>query len=308
MSIFTKDYESSGTGISKNEERKKGLALFFDILGRKFWSLMWLNALYILFFIPLFLIWPAIYFIENSMVIAAVVVLLLLVFAIGIGPATAGMMKVMRRFYIEKPAFIAKDFFEGVKVNFKKAAVISLADALILLSAYASLNVYPALAAVYSTKLFYVPMVITFSLFLVVMIMNYYLFIMLSTTNLSLKDLYKNSFTLAIVAIKENLLTTAIIGVVIYGMLILMLNVFQVFALLIPIFPMAFLGLVVCFNCYPVIQKYVIDPYYTSQGKMNPDYLYGMEEDEDIEPVFEDMGGKETPIEKRRKTKARVIR
>lgn len=308
MGFLFKDYENSGAGISKDEARKKGLALFFDLLGRKFWSLMWLNALYVLFFLPLFLILPALHFIKDDYVLLAVIIFLILAFVVIIGPATAGMMKVLRCFYIEKHTFIAKDFFDAVKTSFKKAAVISLIDGFVLLSAYASLNVYPWLAVNYS-RIMYVPMVITFSLFLVVLIMNFYLFLMLTSTDLSIKNLFKNSFTLAIVAMKENLLTVVVIIAVIFIMALLMLNLFSVFTLLLPVFPAAFLGFVICFNCYPVIQKYVIDPYYTNQGKINPDYLHGMSEgDEDFEPIFEDMGGKEAPIEKRKKSKGKVIK
>lgn len=307
LGLFSKDYESSGAGISKDAAKKKGLALFFDLLGRKFWSLMWLNVLYVLFFIPLMLILPAISLINNYNVLVALIIALVLIFSVIIGPATAGMMKVLRYFYIEKHSFIARDFFSGVKENFGKAAAVGFLDCLVILSAYASLLVYPTFAANYS-KLFYVPMVITFSLFLVVLIMNFYIFLMMTATTLSLKNLLKNSFTLAIVAMKENLITAAVIIVVLFIMALLLLNVFQVFALLIAIFPAAFLGFVICFNCYPVIQKYVIDPYYTAQGKVNPEYLGSAGDDDDVEQIFEDMGGKEAPVERRKKTKGKVIK
>lgn len=306
MGLFSNKYDRSGAGISKDEARKKGMALFFDLLGRKFWSLMWLNVLFVLFFIPIMLTFPAFLMIKNNNAAIAVICLLVLIFAIIIGPATAGMMKVLRCFYIEKHTFIARDFFSGVKENFKKASIIGFIDCFVLISAYASLQVYPTLAAMYS-KFFYIPMVITFSLFLVVLIMNFYIFLMLTATDLSLKNLLKNSFTLSIVAAKQNLLTVAVIVAVLFIMSLLLLNVFQVFALLIPIFPAAFLGFVICFNCYPVIQKYVIDPYYTEKGEVNPEYMTGGEEI-DEETIFQDMGGKEEVIESRKKTKNKVIK
>lgn len=306
MGLFSNKYDRSGAGISKDEARKKGMALFFDLLGRKFWSLMWLNVLFVLFFIPIMLTFPAFLMIKNNNAAIAVICLLVLIFAIIIGPATAGMMKVLRYFYIEKHTFIARDFFSGVKENFKKASIIGFIDCFVLISAYASLQVYPTLAAMYS-KFFYIPMVITFSLFLVVLIMNFYIFLMLTATDLSLKNLLKNSFTLSIVAAKQNLLTVAVIVAVLFIMSLLLLNVFQVFALLIPIFPAAFLGFVICFNCYPLIQKYVIDPYYTEKGEVNPEYMTGGEEI-DEETIFQDMGGKEEVIESRKKTKNKVIK
>ncbi|MCR5111895.1 MAG: DUF624 domain-containing protein [Ruminococcus sp.] len=306
MGLFSKDYESSGSGISKDDVKKKGLALFFDLLGRKFWSLMWVNVLYVLFFIPLMLIMPAIYFINNNYIAVAVICILVLIFAIVIGPATAGMMKIMRMFYIEKHTFIAHDFFEAVRDNFKRAAVVGLVDCFVIFSAFAALQVYPALAVQY-TRAFYIPMVITFSLFLMVFIMNFYVFLMLTSTTLTMKQILKNSFMFAISGMKQNLLTVGVIVAIMFIMSLLFLNLFQVFALLIPIFPAAFIGFVVCFNCYPLIQKNVLDPFYSMQGKVNPEYLDGSEDD-DTEQIFEDMGGKEAPIEKRKKSKGKVIK
>lgn len=76
------------------------------------------------------------------------------------------------------------------------------------------------------------------------------------------------------------------------------------FLLLIPFIPMAFLSFIACFNSYPVIQKFVINPYYTSIGEVNPEI---MNDSPDEEKIFEDMGGKEKPIEKRKKGKGKRI-
>lgn len=305
MGLFFKDYESAGAGISKHAPKKKGIALFFDILGRKFWKLMGINMLYFIFFIPLLLILPAITVIRNYTVLTVLICLFILLFAILIGPATAGMTKIMRSFVIDKHTFIVRDFFRAFKTNFKKAAVIGIFDCLIILSVFASLNVYPALAIQFNSKMLYVPMIITFSLFLVIIIMNYYIFLMLIATNLSLKNLIKNSFALAFVAMKTNLITFVISFAVIGGMIAILMYLLPVFIVLIPFFPAAFLCFVTCFNSYPVIQKYVINPYYTSIGEVNPELVD--ETDDDEEAIFEDMGGKEKPIEKRKKGKGKRI-
>ena len=54
-----------------------------------------------------------------------------------------------------------------------------------------------------------------------------------------------------------------------------------------------------------VIQKYIINPYYTSIGKINPELVDDSEDE--TERIFEDMGGKEKPIEKRKKSKGKRI-
>lgn len=306
LGIFFKDYESSGSGIAKDAPKKEGMALFFDLLGRKFWKLLGLNVLYYLFFLPLMLILPAFSIIRNGRAFTVTAVILLLIFMVIIGPATAGMMKIMRSFYIEKHTFMIRDFFRAFKANFAKAAVVGFVDCLIILSAYASLYVYPVLAHNGQDKLWYVPMVITLSLFLTVLIMNFYIFLMMVATNLSFKDLLKNSFALAFAAPKQNLITFGITGVLVVGMYFLFMYVTRLFNIIFPFFPAAFIAFVICFNCYPVIQKFVINPYYTSIGEVNPE-LAGVGADIEAEAVFTDMGGKEAPVEKKSKSKGRHI-
>ena len=305
MGLF-QDYESAGVGISKHAPKKKGIRLFFDIIWRKLWQFMGINLLYDIFFVPLFLIFPVIAYTSTNIALPLVIILVL-AFMIMIGPATAGMTKIMRMYLIEKHTFITRDFFKGFKGNFKKASIIGFIDCIVLLSVYSGLKVYPALAAQFNTKLMLVPMVFMCSISLVIMIMNYYIFLMLVATDLSLKNLIKNSFALAFVAMKKNLLAffiTAVISIIMLALFLLGGKMTALFFMLIPIFPAAFLCFVTCFNSYPVIQKYVINPYYTSIGKINPELV---EDTSDEAPIFEDMGGKERPIEKRKKGRGRHI-
>ena len=171
MGLF--NYESSGVGIPKNAEKKTGAKLFFDIWGRKFWKLFEVNMLYFIFFIPLMSI-PIALRIPNTLASEILIITLLFAFATVIGPATAGMTRIMRCFLIEKHCFIVRDFFNGFKSNFKKGSIIGFLDCIAVLSAYASINVYPALAVQLETKLMYVPMVIAFSIVLVFLMMSSY--------------------------------------------------------------------------------------------------------------------------------------
>lgn len=305
MGIFSQDFENRGSGIAKNAPRKKGIQLFFEIFIRKFWKLLQVNMLYSVFFIPLLLILASISFIKNIPLSLTICGILLVIFVVTIGPATAGMTKVMRNYVLEKHSFIVHDFFKAFKANFKKASLIGFVDCFILLSVYASFVVYPILAEHAGTKLMYVPMVITLSLAIVIMMMNYYIYLMLIATNLSFGNLVKNSFALAFVAMKTNIITFAVNAVVIFGMVMLYIFMRYLFFMLIPFIPSAFLCFVTCFNSYPVIQKYVINPYYASIGKINPELINETADEE--EAICEDMGGKEKPIGKRKKTKGRRI-
>jgi len=299
------DYESAGAGISKNAPRKKGLSLFFDIFFRKFWKLLEVNLLYSMFFIPLILAFASIVFLSDTSMTLSLAVggICLLIFMITIGPATAGVTKIMRCYLIEKHTFIVRDFFRAFKRGFAKAAVIGFADCIVVLSVYASLKVYPMMAETYNTKLLYVPMTITLSIALVVLMMNFFIYLMLIATNLSLKNLIKNSFALAFISLKGNVIIIITSIITLFIMLLIFTYLNPVFWILLPFFPASFLLFVTAFNSYPVIQKYVINPYYTSIGEINPELL----DSSDEETIFEDMGGKEKPIEKRKKGKAKKI-
>lgn len=305
MSVFSNDFESRGSGISKNAPRKKGIQLFFEIFFRKFWKLIEVNMLYFVFFIPIFLILASLAFIKNTVLSLVCAGIALVAFVVCIGPATAGMTKVMRNFVLERHSFIVTDFFRGFRSNFKKASIVGFIDCLIVLSVYASFMVYPVLAEQAGTKLMYIPMIITFSLALVIAMMNYYIFLMMIATSLSFKDLVKNSFALAFVALKQNVITFIVMAVVAVGMFLLYIYMRPLFLMLIPFAPMAFVWFVVCFNSYPVIQKFVINPYYTSIGEVNPELLNDVPTKE--EQIFEDMGGQEKPIGKRKKSKGKRI-
>lgn len=305
MSIFSNDYESRGAGIVKNAPKKTGLRLFFEIFFRKFWKLIEVNMLYFVFFIPIFLILASRSFIPNGVVSLICAGISLVLFVVNIGPATAGMTKIMRNYVLEKHSFIVNDFFKAFRANFKKASLIGFIDCFIMLSVYASIQVYPVLAEQAGTKLMYIPMIITISLAIVIMMMNYYIFLMLIATNLSLKNLIKNSFALAFVALKQNIITFIITAVTAVGMFLLYIYMRPLFLSLIPFMPMAFVWFVTCFNSYPVIQKFVINPYYASIGEVNPELAE--DEPDGEEPVFQDMGGKEKPIEKRKKGKGKRI-
>ncbi len=304
LGLFSNDYESAGPGIAKNAPKKKGIALFFDLFFRKVWKLFGLNMLFFIFEIPLLAILPVVYYIKSPKASLAIIGLLLLIFAVNLGPALAGLSKVMRLFIIERHTFIGRDFFKGYKQNFTKASIVGVIDIVAVISAYAGYNVYPDMAEVYGSKLFYVPLVLTFSVALVILMMNYYIFLMMTATDLSLKDLIKNSFALAFVALKQNIITTVVLGVISALMLLLFIYAIPFFTLSLPFIPVAIMWFVVCFNSYPVIQKYVITPFYESRGEMNPELTDGSDEIGE-ETLFEDMGGKEKPVEKRKKGKGK---
>ncbi|MCL1789433.1 MAG: hypothetical protein FWG33_03670, partial [Oscillospiraceae bacterium] len=82
---------------------------------------------------------------------------------------------------------------------------------------------------------------------------------------------------------------------------------------LLPLMPFAQLAFFGVFNTYPVIQKYIINPYYESRGEKNPeipDYNDSANENQtEKTALFTDLGGKESPIDKKKvKSTGKIIK
>ncbi len=167
------DYEKAGRGISKNQPQKKSFFAFFELYFRYWWRLVKLNVLTFIFCIPV----------------------------VTIGPAIAGMTKVLRNYTLDKSSFIFHDFWKGFSQNWKQSLPVGLLDALFTVSAITAFQVYPKMAeaaeAAGGSGTFYnVLCVLSVSFALTLLMMNFYIMPMIVATNLSLKDIVKNSFYL----------------------------------------------------------------------------------------------------------------
>ena len=274
MSIFgLHDYEKAGSGISKNAPKKKPFFAFIELYFRKFWKLIQLNIITFLFCIPI----------------------------VTIGPALAGMTKVLRNFTLEKNSFIFHDFWKGFTQNLKQSIPVGLLDLLFTVSAMAALKVYPELYNSTGSAVYIVLCVISVSFALTILMMNFYIMPMIVATNLSFANIIKNSFYLTCVALKKNVITLLLVAVIV---IILYVSVFLhvTTLIIVPFWPITFIGFIIMFNSYPQIQKYVIDPYYEEKGEINPEYGYLNPLDPE-ETVFVDKGGEESPIESKKSEK-----
>ncbi len=121
-------------GVDKNGPQKKRFFHFFELYFRKFWKLITLNLIYILFCIPI----------------------------VTIGPATAAMTYILKNYTMERPVFFWSDFLEAFKKNWKQGFVMGLIDAVLLVLSYVACRFY--YASVDSSNFFYVPLVLVFQL------------------------------------------------------------------------------------------------------------------------------------------------
>jgi uncharacterized membrane protein YesL len=261
------DHKSAG-GVPEDSQKRGRVRNFFQIYFRKFWKLALLNLLYILFCIPI----------------------------ITIGPATAGIVKVLKNFSQETHSYVFSDFWSSFKKNFKQSFIVGIAEILIVLCILSGFIVYPSLAVQSGNIIWYIFFIIVASIFILLFIMKFYIYLMIVTTNIKLTDIIKNSFVLTFMEFKRNLSTAVIVIVTLIAttVLVIFYNNLLPFTLF---GPLTTLWLLICYNCYPVIKKYVIAPYYEQMGEENPeDRLYSQSNSDEV--LFKDMGAHEAKVER----------
>ncbi len=307
MALFG-NYEKTGAGIAKDAPKKKPFFRFWELVGGKFWKLLELNLLMMLTFLPLVLIYAVILLLgqsETQLAIGLILVLLLL-FAVLLGPSVAASTQILRNFIREKPCFLLKTYFRTFRSSFRQACPLGLIDLLVLSSAGSSFVVYPAVMGqlhetnTNETAAAFILFIVTLSISLVVLMASAYAYLMIVSTELKLLQIIKNALALCFLALWRNLLTLVISAAVLAVFLLLTWYIPAVMLVLWLFMPVSFIGFIVVFNCYPVVQKYVINPYYTQRGEVNPELVAA----EDAS-VFVDRGGKETPSTPRKKPQSR---
>ena len=296
MGLFF-NYKKTGSGVDKNAPQKGGIVLFFERFFRHFWKIMEVNLLHFLFMLPAFLAYFAFYNVSGTVPKLVVTGLCLIVFAMVFGPATTGVFKIMRNLSIAKHSFIIRDFKKGFTESYKKSLAVGIVNIIVAVSVFAAIKVYPQIAETTGSDMIYIMLVLNISLAIAVLMFCFYIYLMIAVTDISMKNIIRNAIVLTVVEIKKNLLT--LLFVLLIGGTLGVLTIFNIFtAVAFPFIPAAMIIFIICFNCYPVLKKYVIDPYYEKIGEKNPD-----DEEWDADPLFQDMGGKEKPIDNTKKGK-----
>lgn len=268
------DYQSSGKGVSKTAPQKKPFFRYWEIFGRKFWKIIELNMLYILFCLPV----------------------------ITFGPATAALTHVMRKFILEQPCFVFDEFFTAFKKNFKQSVAIGIVDVICIASLFVS-----AVNFLYAEKLpdeYMVFACIFICCATVIFIMHFYIYLEIVALKLSLKAILKNAVFLVFLGVKQNILAF-IINVAIITLVVMFLP-FSIFVVI--FLPLSLICFTTTFICYPVIQKYIINPYYEERGETNPELSPVGSDESDEGAVFVDRGGTEKEIKAAPKAHGKVIK
>lgn len=302
MGLF-RSWQQAGPGIDPNAPKKKPFFRFWELMRRNLGKLIGLNMIYTLMHVPLFLSF-FVYIDTNNKFTNIMAVFLLLVQLLIEGPLLAGCTRVQRLIVLDKAFFFGEEFKKGFKSNFGAAFLFWLIDALLIASVVAGYYVYPQIAMESGSSAIYIPYGISLAVALIVLFMNYYIMPLQAATTLSKKSVLKNAFMLVGLSLKQCIITT-LGAAAMLGVMALLIWTNSLFMFLLTFFPAAFIGYLVMFVHYPVIQKFVINPYYEAKGEQNPELIDDSGEGED--KLFTDRGTSEEPVPVEKPKKGKVI-
>jgi len=263
----------------KYVDNRSRFTIFFQVFGRKFWKLISMNLLFIVFNIPSIIIsyflsafvtdmfMPFIANQEDMAIIMMIygfpfMIFLMVIPAVTVGPAQAGMTYLLRCFSYEQPTFYWSDFIEKMKENLKQGIAVCLINLAITAVMFVDFYLYDQLTAGGANFMFQLANGLLIIAFILFLMMNMYIYPMMVTYELKLRDLYKNAFLFSMGKFLPNLLVLLICFILVMApMLVVILTgngtvlfIVYIYYLLLGF---ALPGLVLNFFINPVIDRYL---------------------------------------------------
>ena len=178
------------------------IKLFMEVLKVRKGSMIGLNLLYILIWIPV-AIWTAVnciqlFTIQTAMYESLLLTYLLVLFPLTAitGPFTAGIAYVMRNWARDEHSFPYSDFKTGMKNNWKQALPMSLISGMVPLNLYLCIRFYSGMTN--SSVLFYIPSAILVFAAMIWMLSVQLMPTMMVTYDLRFSALVKNCVLLTL--------------------------------------------------------------------------------------------------------------
>lgn len=263
----------------KYEDNRSRLAIFFGVLYRKFWRLITINLMFIVFNIPAivlsyflsicligifipeastisieefrFLLWDSGF--PTTMFFMAIPI-------ITVGPAQAGLTYLLRCYSYERPTFTWSDFRDKMKENFKQGIAVTFINLFLLLFLIFDLYLYPRVSD--GGVLFSIANGLMIMVFILFMMASLYIYPMMVTYELKIRDLYKNAVLFALARFLPNLVILILCFLVIIGPTLILAATGSGIVLLITYliyvcFGFTLPGLIINFMVNPVMDKYL---------------------------------------------------
>lgn len=283
MAKFTLfNYTKPGKGVRKDAPRKKGVALYFSVLLKRFWKFITLNLLYIVASLPAILIawvlssffvtWSATLAQVNidksapQLMIISILVGIVLLIVSGSGPASAAMSYVMRKYANDTHAWAVSEFYEQIKINFRQglaAYFINITLTACLLVAY---NFYSYSFSGLSAVFFRVMVILSVILFT---FMQFYVYTLMAGYKMKLRHIYKTALLLSLAQFGMNFAVLSVVGIIVYINLYLFAGTSLGGLLFLGLLLFSLVTYTEVFMTDKLIKKALMDPEYTEVHENN---------------------------------------
>ena len=217
MGFFDRFYygKAGKADYTEMDMPKTRIGLFFQVFKERFFDLIKVNFLQLIFWIP-FLLWTvinisAIQVIDTSAIaegenvgaqLLSTVSGYVMIWLLGLipcilitGPSSAGAAYLMRNWARDQHTFLFSDFKDAFKSNWKQALGVSAMTCILPVVVYTAMMYYSQMAN--SNMLMFAPMVVVLSVALMWALMLPLLYAMLIGYEMSFKVLLKNAFLMA---------------------------------------------------------------------------------------------------------------
>ncbi len=299
---FFSSYAKDGKGVKKEAPiTNYNLINFFKLYSRRFVKLVWVNALYIVGNFPLVFLLLAIsnYFSDagttpTSELFAVVhgigtasgnlgmmpapllgihgslgtifsptwftyvLYALSALFIVTFGAVNAGCTYIVKNLVKGEPIFMWQDFIGTIKQNWKQAIPMGILDLGVM-----ALGLYSLVSYYYNYENYFILFWMMLLILMLYSFIRFYLYTIMVTFELKFFQIIKNSMIFSLLGFKRNIiLFFAIVFLVSLtislAMVFLPIGIISLFMILFS--TSTFMGM---YAAYPMIKKYMIDPYYT---------------------------------------------
>ena len=199
----------------------------------------------------------------------AIIVALVAVTVLTWGWQNVGATYNMRSLVRGDSCFLWSDYFYAIRKNLRQGFVFGLIDAIIIIVLGVDLFYFNALSG--EGFWFGAMFIMSIALSIIYGVMRVYVYYMMITFDLSIKKLLKNALIFVPLGIKRNIM--ALLGViVVFGINLLLivpsLSINLSIVLVLPIFYIpALINFIWGYALWPIIQRYMIDPYNDPNAK-----------------------------------------
>lgn len=249
------NYNKPGKGVRKDEPQKPAFIRFFQLIGRKWAQFIQLNLIFDVGVLVTFGLSFVVNMFTTNIFLCALPYLLL-------SPLVAGMAYITRNFANEQHVFLWSDFKQQVKENWKAFAINGIVTYIVVGVLYIAIPTY--FQSMSNSWIWGIPLGICLIVAMVFLFSQFYIPIMIVTFDMKLRHIYKNGLMFSVIGLWRNLFILIVLLALLFGFYIGFLWDFttaMISLLILSVLAFAFVFYLISFMVYPLIDKYMIQPY-----------------------------------------------